>query len=136
RYKLRQLFLRIKHSITKKHLNLSVIALTKFLNIYMKMKTILLCEVSVRILWRTNCSLYSRNYIILIPFLPNESKEVLYLLFQPLLLKIYQFITLMTILGSVFNSKVMKIEKVGLYRKMFKPNFLKKDQWFVIQDQS
>ena len=39
------------------------------------MKTILLCEVSVRILWRTNCSLYSRNYIILIPFLPKKFYE-------------------------------------------------------------
>ena len=29
-------------------------------------------------LWRTDWSLYPRNYIILIPFLPNESKEVLY----------------------------------------------------------
>ena len=61
--------------------------------------------------------------IILIPLLPNESKEVLYengiIISTPtsnikcLITQIYQFITLMTILGSVFNSKVMKIGKVG-----------------------
>src|SRR3954453_11877741 len=36
------------------------------------------CEISVRILWRTDWPNYARNYSILIACLPNESKEVLH----------------------------------------------------------